>query len=434
MRVPIMLALAAMWATCTAAPLHAQADEDITYQVKSGDTLHRLTEAYFVNPAALKQVQRINRIADPHVIATGKVLTIPRSLLRYRELKIEVLSFSGTVTVGTGSRSVPVQTGMTIAEGAIIATGPKGFVSLGLERNSRITLPSNSRVRFDGARQYMINDAIDFDVRVLTGRSEIIAPKLRAQERFRVGTPVAVTAVRGTEFRVNYDDKRAVGTSETIEGIVSVSTGDETFDAIAGTGIAAGTAGLSPPEQLLTAPELRNPGKIQTDENLHFTVGAIEGASGYRTQIARDAGFIEIIAETQSDGPDITISEPVEDGRLFVRTRAIAQSGLEGLARTHSFRRKRLGAEASVDTGGAGDALKFAWRSIGEGTSYMAFQLWRSGEPGVLLVDEAALTGNALLIDRLPAGTYQWRVAIFQIDEGEPIKVWGPTQELQLTD
>ncbi len=434
MRVPIMLALAAIWATFSAAPLQAQSDEDITYQVKSGDTLYRLADAYFVNAAALKQVQRINRIANQNVIPAGKVLTIPRSLLRYRELKIEVLSFSGSVTVGMGSRAVTVQTGMTIAEGAIIATGPKGFVSLGLERNSRISLPSNSRIRFDGARQYFINDAIDFDVQVLAGRSEIIAPKLRAQERFRVGTPVAVTAVRGTEFRVNYDEARAVGTSEIIEGAVSVTAGNKSFDGVAGTGIAAGASGLSPPEQLLAAPELRNPGKIQTDADVQFAVADIEGASGYRTQIARDAGFIEIIAETQSDAPEITISEAIEDGRLFVRTRAIAQSGLEGLARTYSFRRKRLGAEASVETGGTGDAIKFAWRSIGEGTSYAAFQLWRSGEPGMLLVDEAALTGNALLIDRLPAGTYQWRVAISQIDEGEQIKVWGPAQELQLTD
>ena len=434
MRVPILLALAAIWTTFSAAPLQAQSDEDITYQVKSGDTLYRLADAYFVNAAALKQVQRINRIANPHVIPTGKVLKIPRSLLRYREVKVEVLSFSGAVTVGMGSQTVPVQTGMTIAEGAIVATGPKGFVSLGIERNSRITLPSNSRIRFAGARQYAINDAIDFDVRVLAGRSEIIAPKLRAQERFRVGTPVAVTAVRGTEFRVNYDELRAVGTSEIIEGTVSVTAGDKSFDGVAGTGIAARAAGLSPPEPLLASPELRDPGKIQTDANVQFAVGGIEGASGYRTQIARDAGFIEIIAEAQSDAPEIAFSETIEDGRLFVRTRAIAESGLEGLARTYSFRRKRLGAEASVDTGGAGDALKFAWRSIGEGASYAAFQLWRSGEPGTLLVDEAGLTGNALLIDRLPAGTYQWRVAIFQVDEGEPIKVWGPAQELQLTD
>ena len=106
MRVPILLALAAIWTTFSAAPLQAQSEEDITYQVKSGDTLYRLADAYFVNAAALKQVQRINRIANPNVIPTGKVLTIPRSLLRYREVKVEVLSFSGAVTVGMGSQTI----------------------------------------------------------------------------------------------------------------------------------------------------------------------------------------------------------------------------------------------------------------------------------------------------------------------------------------
>ena len=58
MRVPILLALAAIWTTFSAAPLQAQSDEDITYQVKSGDTLYRLADAYFVNAAALKSGRR----------------------------------------------------------------------------------------------------------------------------------------------------------------------------------------------------------------------------------------------------------------------------------------------------------------------------------------------------------------------------------------
>lgn len=47
----------------------------------------------------------------------------------------------------------------------------------------------NPRVRLDEARGYLFNDAIDFDIRVLKGRCEIVAPKLKGQERFRVGTP-----------------------------------------------------------------------------------------------------------------------------------------------------------------------------------------------------------------------------------------------------
>lgn len=434
MRISAILTGAAIWMAALVAPAHAQTDGDMTYTVKSGDTLIRLTEEYLVNAAAMKQVQRMNRIADPHVIPSGKVLTIPRTLLRYRPVTVEVLSFSGPVTLTRGSNSVQVSSGMSVPEGAIITTGPRGFVSLGSERNSRISLPSNSRVQFAGARQYVLNNAIDFDVRVVKGRSEIVAPKLKAQERFRVGTPVAVTAVRGTEFRVNYDDTSAIGTSEVLEGIVAVSAGDTAFDGVAGTGIAASSAGLSAPESLLMAPAMVDPGKIQTDAALAFVAEGVDGASAYRTQIARDAGFVEVIAEAKSDTPAVTIADEIEDGRLFVRTRAIAASGLEGLARAYSFRRKRLGAEAAVDQGGPGDALKFAWRSVGNGANYAAFQLWRAGAPEAPLVDEVALQTNAILIDRLPPGIYQWRVAVFQIDEGEPIKVWGPVQELQLTN
>ena len=80
------------------------------------------------------------------------------------------------------------------------------------------------------------------------------------------------------------------------------------------------------------------------------------------------------------------------------------------------------------------DAFKFAWLASGGETETHAFQLWQSNSPGTLLVDEVGLRDNAILISSLPPGSYSWRVASFQVDEGDVIKVWAPTQEFNVSE
>ena len=408
-------------------------DDEVSYEVRAGDTLNDLASEYLISAKLVPQLMQLNKIRNARRLQVGTVLRIPRSFLRYELEPLRVVAFSGPVTVSLSGNSQPPRLGAQVLQGAVINTGPKGFISLGGTGNSRLSLPSNSKVELREAKRYLINDAIDFDIRVLGGRGETRAPKLKSQERFKLGTPFAVTAVRGTEFRVGYDPIAELSLTEVVEGNVMVSVGPSEAEAEAGAGIASTATSLGPKEALLPAPDMKDAGRIQTEEKVSFHLNPLADATKYRTQLARDAGFIEVIAEQISEDTTVAFDE-LADGRLFVRSRAIGQSGLEGFAEVYSFRRKRVGASASVEQSPFADLFKFVWLPEGEGTSFAAFQLWDSSRPDVLLIDEVAMEEKGVYIGQLPPASYKWRVGTFQIDDGDIIKVWGPDQDFVVSE
>ncbi|MEM6909295.1 MAG: FecR domain-containing protein [Pseudomonadota bacterium] len=413
--------------------LSAAPQGEISYEVQPADTLYDLTAEYLNNPAALAEVRRLNRVRNPRLMQIGRVLKIPRRLLKYRPADLELQSFSGAVRITQGGQVIPPALGLALLEGNEISTGRNSFVSIAGRGASQVSIPSNSRVRIVDARRYLINDEIDIQLRVLEGRGEVVAPPVEGDGRYRVGTPIAVTAVRGTGFRVAFvpDDERNL--TEVVEGQVLVAAGNDEQITEVGFGVAAAADGISEPQELLPAPELVEPGRIQTAAISEFQIEPVAGASRYRTQLARDAGFIEIVAEIFGEATLAQFPE-LEDGRYFVRSRAVSEIGLEGFSKAYSFRRKRAGVTASAEPSELEDAFKFAWRSQGDGEVFYAFQLWQSGQPNQLLVDEVALRNTAVLVSELESGEYRWRVASFQIDEGDIIKVWGPVQELTIAD
>ncbi|MEL6878452.1 MAG: FecR domain-containing protein [Pseudomonadota bacterium] len=412
-------------------PVAAAPEGEVSYVISRGDTLYKLTEDYLLNPRATARVRQINRIRNPRRLQIGQVIRIPREILRYEPVDLSIQALSGQVSVRVGGRARTPEVGLKVAEGTEISTGANGFISIAGTRSSRVTIPTNSRVRIIDARRYLINDAIDIQFKILGGRGEVVAPKLNKDEKFRIGTPSAVTAVRGTQFRVAFDEAEGRSLTEVVEGEVSVTASE--VSKIAGESFGVAVMGQEPsdPEPLLAPPALIEPGKIQTKASIDFAIEPMSDAVGYRTQISKDAGFVELIEETVQDAPAAQFSE-LADGRYFVRSRGIAQSGLEGTSEVHSFRRKRIGAAAGADP--FGDAFKFAWRKEGEGNSYNAFQLWDEKEPGKLLVDEVAMEETAIYISNLGPGKYRWRVATFLVEENEIIKVWAPTQEISVSE
>ncbi|MEP2737291.1 MAG: FecR domain-containing protein [Erythrobacter sp.] len=427
------LGLAASFALTLSSPLTAAPDGNVNYTMERGDTLNALADDYFSNRAGVRTVLRINGISDARRIPVGQKIQIPRRLLRYKPVNLRVRSYSGPVVLRSKGKQAQLKINRQILEGDEIRTGRNGFISIAGYGNSRLSLPSNSRARIVDARRYLINNLVDIQVKVLEGRSEVVAPKLRSQERYRVGTPVAVTAVRGTQFRVGYEAGSDLGVSEVVEGNVVVGNGARAVEAPAGFGVSASTVGVRDVEELLPAPSLVSPGKIQTDEDLRFAVSPLEGAIGYRTQISKDAGFLEVIGEAVSKD-STAVFGGIDDGRYFVRSRAIAESGLEGVSDIYTFRRKRLGVSAVAEKSDFSDAFKFAWQTEGSGESFTAFQLWEIGKRDALIVDEIGLTQSDMFVSNLPLGDYRWRVATFQVVDGEAVKVWGPVQELKVTD
>ncbi|UAB77660.1 FecR domain-containing protein [Erythrobacter sp. SCSIO 43205] len=441
-------AAGALFGACAALPAHAQAqlgagDEGtISYTIKAGDTLYSLAGEYFTSRAAIGQVQKLNRISNARAIPVGAVVKVPRALLKSDPVLLNVLFSRGEVSIRQAGAVFEAQSGMAVQPGAIITTGARAFVSLGRNgERTRVSLPSNSRVQIKRARRYRLGNKLDVDLRVLRGRGEITAPKLNDGERFNTGTPLAVTAVRGTEFRVGYEEDSSLALTEVVEGLVEVSAAGAVSNLPAGLGIASDTGGLGDPEELLRAPELVDPNATQTKEQVTFAITPVDGAIAYRTQIAADQTFLDVIAEQVTAEPMVSF-EGIEDARLSVRSRAVAASGLEGFETpAQAFRRKRVGASGGLAPSPFADAYKFVWQPDGEGQSYAGFRLWAKDRPDVLLVDEAGLTNEGLYVSNLAPGDYQWQVSTFLIlapeEEGEThevIKIWSDPVDLPVRE
>lgn len=408
----------------------AQDDEYVTYRMEAGDTLYALEEDFLRGGNAVARVALLNRIYNPRRIPIGTVIRLPRELLDYEDAGLTVYSFSGPVTIG----NQPAAQEMALRENAVVQTGAGGFVSFRAADGGTISLPSNTTARLERSRIYRLRNLRDVEFHILRGRGEVDAPTLRDDERWRTSTPVAVTAVRGTQYRVGYYEDSELGVTEVVEGTVAVASDDVSELTPEGFGISANPAGLGEQEELLPPAGIANLAGVQTGELVQFDLLPPEGAVATRTAIARDAGFLEIIAEDV--GLDEASFADLEDGRYFVRSLAVSESGIVGLASPEdlNFRRRRLGSDASSEESPIADGFRFVWLPEGEGTVHFAFQLWRQGDTDNLLFDEIALPGTATVVTGLDEGTYVWRVAAVEAspDYGF-LKVWGPERTFSVS-
>ncbi|MFM6932405.1 MAG: FecR domain-containing protein [Novosphingobium sp.] len=421
------MAIAAGLLCSSASPLLAApaGDDTFVYTVKRSDTLYDLARDYLIEPNAWREVQEANRVRIPTSMPVGYRLAIPRRLLKFTPVVLRVQTFSGPVAVS----GAEVRKGLELTEGSVITTGVNGFVVIAGSEGSRIALPSNTSVTIGQARKYLLVPATDIELQVDRGKAEVQAAKQAPDSRFRVRTPVAVTAVRGTVFRAGYSEEAGSSASETIEGEVAVAAAKAQLAVPAGFGAAASAKGDLAKEALLPAPALIDPARVQTDARVMFDFKPVGLAQGYRTQVARDAGFLDVVAEAQSPQPHAEF-DGLKNGTYFVRAAGFSAAGLQGLEEAYSFRRQRVGLAAEAGQSGLPDGFRFAWQSEGEGKSLYRFQLFAAGDASLPVVDEPALTRSEMTVTRLRPGTYRWRVGVIQTTPDGSAEVWMPFQKL----
>ena len=409
---------------------------DYIYEVKQGDTLFSFGRAYLVDANAELTLQKLNHIANPRVLPTGKVLHIPRHLLRDEMTQASVASFAGPVTLADHGHTLPVHTGVKLDEGAEIETGRNAFITLRLSDGTVVSLPSQSKLRLTHMRRVLLTGSVERDIELEQGRVESGVTHMHdPNSNFRVTTPITVSAVRGTQFRVAYSPENASAAMSVVEGKVAVgrSAGDTPTLAPAGFGIASTAAGDSGPVALLPSPALVDPGKVQSGEELHFALAPLAGAQSYHVQIARDAGALDVIGEATSASPDFTLPA-VKAGSYFLRVTALDGRGLEGLPDTFAFERvhNAVSAAASASGKGRNRRYQFEWQAVADGQPHFHFRMVRKGDAAAPIADETGLTGTSLALTNLPPGDYEWQVASLLFAKGKAIEDWTPPQRLHI--
>lgn len=403
------------------------------YVVQQGDTLYELARRYFVR-GDYRTVQRLNRVADPRRLQVGTQLKVPARLLRISPIEARVAGFRGAVTVTAGGKTLPVSTGMMLKEGTVVTTGPNAFLRLDLPDGTHLSVPSQSRVRLGSMSIVEMTGVVRRDLEVQRGRLESDVTPLRdPRDSYTVRTPMSVSAVRGTEFRVAYDDQAARASTEVIEGVVAVTGDHQGATLAAAYGAVTTASGVSAPISLAAAPNLANPGRVQDEQAVRFQISAPSAALGYHVRLAADAGFVEVLNETASDSPDLALGD-LPDGVYFLRLAAMDDNGLLGLPATYAFERRlntlKTDAPTSTREGGV-RRYKFRWQSGGLGERTYRLQLLREGAQ-TPVVDEAGLTLQELTITDLPPGVYNWRVMSRTFARGGYYEKWTPLERFEI--
>ncbi len=430
--------IAALLLAVPAAAQVPRSPADVIYAVNKGDTLWALSRKWFPGTPALKTVQRINRIADPRRILTGRTLVVPRRVLSDVQSFARIESFSGDVLVQPAGTPFPARTGAMLGEGTLIRTGRGGFISLRLADESVVTLPSQSAVRIVRLRRVLMTGAVERGFAAESGRLRAtVTPMPDPGSNFEVRTPITVSAVRGTSFRVSYDPAAARAATEVEDGNVAFAAGEAVDNGVMvtpGNGAISGADGPKGFTPLLAAPRLLDPDAAQTADDLHFTAEPLAGAAGYRIQVARDAGLLDLVAEDSGPGPAFTLPG-LSTGTWFVRITALDPAGLEGLPRTYTFDRVRNTVAGAMGTSGTGfeRRYQFKWSGSADGVPQYRFQLARKDDPNRPVVDEPLGTATELAVTSLPAGEYGWRVLSLVPHGARVIAAWSGEQGFEVT-
>ncbi len=403
----------------------------IDYTLKDGDTLTNIAVRYLAGFNDYRVVAKLNGVRRTRRMQIGQVVKLPVDRLKSTPIQARIANFRGAVTVEQGGARGGAVAGQMLDEGAVIATGPNAFVRLTLSDGGHVSLPSQTRVRVARLRSVVLTGAVDQAFEVLSGRAESDVAPVKPTGSFSVRTPISVSAVRGTEFRVSFDPERNRSSTEVIKGVVGVEAGSQTVLAEQAQGVSAGPTGARL-AALLAAPELVSPDAPQTGETVAFDIAALPGAAFYRARLATDAGMIDAIAEADSpDGGRRIVFSQVAEGGYFVRLSAVSADGVEGLATAYAFYRARNGI-GGLGAGAQGRQYLFRWEAEGEGEARFRFELRGPDAAAPPLFDLADLTDPRVTLTGLPPGTYAWRVRITRRSGDRVLETWSPPQQLRI--
>jgi hypothetical protein len=405
----------------------AQADE-WTYTARKGDTLIGLAETYTKQADYWRGMQALNHIADPTRIPPGTKIRIPVNWLKFEAAPVRIIQVHGEAEVvpSNGGAAQPALVGMELHNGDQVRTGAKSTINLAFADGSNLLVRSQSRLALDSLSIFRKGMMVDVSVRLEQGDvdSKITPAPAGVAPHFRIITPSAVAAVRGTQFRVHANpEEQNTARNETLEGKVEVGKGGHQSIVPAGFGVVADASqGPSEPRKLLSAPDLSGLPKVVETFSAEFAWPQKQGETAYQIQVAPDAGFSSLLADQRSTAPNTAI-DGLPDGNYQLRIRAVDAVGLEGFDAVHTFtlnaRPEAPHALAPIDDSALVTARPKLWWAMPPLAIRYHLQLSSHSDFAEVLRDVPSLSNNSWEADRdLPPGHYFWRVATID-EQGE---------------
>ena len=309
------------------------AEASFAYVVKPGDKLILLAKQLLVSPEDWLEVARFNGMTNPNLLRVGQTVNVPVRLAKFEAANGKVLRVQGDVQVA-GVKAVV--DGM-VREGDIVRTGSDSNALVQLADGSRITIQPNTLAQIETSRSYgssRLGGWFAGLIRLTQGAVEALAAKAtRRATPLTISTSTATVGVRGTEFRVAYDNLPGSNArTEVLEGKVLAENTAQQSTAPLGQGFGAVIDPLVRDIKvvaLLNAPDLAASPAIIFKPAALWPMPVLAGASSFRLQISGDENFSTVARNMIVDTPSADLSS-VANGAWFIKLRGIDGNFLEG--------------------------------------------------------------------------------------------------------
>ncbi len=219
---------------------HAQTefaqDLPVTYTIQSGDTLSAIAKKYLIGSEAIEGLQQANPGIQPERLKTNEQLLLPRHLLRYTNSTAVVSFIQCKNKVESTNNNKVLELGSILTQDDVIKVPALCEVSLMFEDKSTVRIPSGGTIKITVLRTSVLQKLPEVQLDLLDGRLEAkVTTRKPTDGGFSIKTPNSVAGVRGTEFRVGYDQISGDAQIEVTSGLIATrGTNDQTSEQVAG--------------------------------------------------------------------------------------------------------------------------------------------------------------------------------------------------------
>lgn len=408
------------WAFILCATVHCAANAQpvestpnlplIVYKIQTGDTLSQLSRKYLKQPADLETIRDLNHLRSIDLLPSGELLKVPREAVKQSPSQATVISLSCARAIRAGTPLRPMSIGSVLNEGAIVDIPAECHMSMLLEDSSIIRLPSSAAIKITVLRKNALESSPEVQLDLVRGRIELEVYKNRSQTTpFEVRTPLSITGVRGTEFRVGYAPDQQTGQVEVVGGVVkAMGLKDAEAQSVSkGQGMPIDSAGKALPiERLLPAPVFERAEVFNRAQNAYdIKLTSRAHASHY---IAIRTKSVNLMSERTSQTirtPEIKTSSLNKDA-TFYQFSSVSNSGLIGPSRQYGF------CIAQVDVkSGRCRATFDAPMTENVMITFTLTKFSQGSEQELVSTKKLQSRNGQFTIEGLPPGYYKWNMS-----------------------
>jgi len=311
----------------------SEPSEEFLYTVKKMDTVWGICKVYVHDPLCWKKLVVYNQLENPKYLPPKSIIRIPTAWLIDHSTTALVIAVEGDVLVVHEATKLEkrLNVGDKLSQQDIVKS-MNGTAMIQFADDSRLLLKANSSIRMASLQFYDATQIVNTRVELLKGRVKAQVEKLsNKNSQYKISTPAAVAAVRGTEFRVSRSESK-LGDSvemrtELLTGALEVLSDQNNQDIVAGQGVLAVEGkGVGKPVKLLARPlmALNESQKIALPLTLKWKI--IDKAASYKvTLMTKDSQ----IWEKSTSKPEVLI-ENINPGRYKLLVRGVDEGGFQG--------------------------------------------------------------------------------------------------------